>query len=45
MLKRIKCLFKGHKYMMGYIIDYRSHYPSSNDRCQCCQKTRKNLII
>lgn len=40
MLKRIKCLLKGHRFLMDYYPAYASYYPRTNDRCEYCNKCR-----
>lgn len=39
-MNRIKCLFKGHRFIMNYYINYKRYYPRNNDRCECCNKLR-----
>jgi len=41
MIKKIKCLFKGHQYLMNYNPGYNCYYQSKNDICKCCKSKRK----
>ena len=40
MIKRIKCLFKGHQFMMQYNFNKLIYSPSASDKCICCNKKR-----
>lgn len=42
MIKKIKCLLKGHRYLMTYQPLYRGYHQSMSDTCDCCRKTRGN---
>jgi hypothetical protein len=40
MLNKLKCLLKGHRFLMDYYPAYACYYPRDNDRCVCCNKVR-----
>lgn len=42
MLKRIKCLLKGHRYLMKYQPIYRKYHIATTDQCVCCKRIRGN---
>lgn len=41
MLKRLKCLIKGHQFLMNYNPRYKCYHQSSNDVCKCCKQPRR----
>lgn len=47
MIKKIKCLFKGHKFYMQYDFRMGLYSPHSLDKCVCCKieryKTENNI--
>lgn len=40
MINKIKCLFKGHKFLMNFYPNRGCYYPSNNDYCKQCNKKR-----
>jgi len=43
MIKRIKCLIKGHKFLMNYNEQKKYYHPSRHDKCSNCNKKRNNV--
>ena len=44
MIKRLKCLLKGHNYMLTYNSKRNYYTVSSHDKCANCKKQRDKLI-
>lgn len=42
MLRKIKCLLKGHLFVMNYREEYRCYYYSKNDKCKHCHARRQH---
>lgn len=45
MINRIKCLVKGHRFLMNYQPHYGMYCPTITDRCHCCSKKRGNTKL
>lgn len=45
MINKLKCMFKGHKFMMNYDFNQRRYSASSDDLCTCCNARRKQILI
>lgn len=44
MLKRIRCLIKGHYFVMQYCISKACYYSQEHDRCKYCNRKRSNEL-
>lgn len=41
MLLKMRCILKGHQYLMAYQEKYKCYYQTSNDVCKFCKRTRE----
>lgn len=40
MISKLRCLIKGHRYLMTYQPFFRCYHPSMTDKCSCCKRRR-----